>query len=226
MYNNIEDVIKDGSNIFMLSELTGRLSGLFDPLSFFNILESEYELVYQNMGKPNLIVKHLSELGLTNDQFHYLLQKLLGKFILNEIIEKDENDPKVIQLKVCLNMMRDEMIKRNKDKYPDILIDETIDEQRFATKQVFRLSDKTGAKTNVIRILNALFELRLIVKKNGEYPTKSEFMIEFVNLLSEDLSKYHVNLSQAFKNQPLEVNLKVFDEMKSIIQNTHNDANK
>jgi len=88
-------------------------------------------------------------------------------------------------------------------------------------KPRFMLSDKKGAKIDLIRVLNALYELRLIVKSNGQIPTKQEFIKSLGEFLGTDLSKYHSNLSQAFKNQPLEVNLKVFEDMKAATQKTH-----
>lgn len=81
-------------------------------------------------------------------------------------------------------------------------------------KPIFKLSDKTGAKIDLIRVLNALYELRLINKTDGQIPTKQEFIETMGEYLGVDLSKYHSNLSQALQNQPLEVNLKVFEEMK------------
>jgi len=89
------------------------------------------------------------------------------------------------------------------------------------TKTVFKLSDKTGAKTNLIRVLNALYELRLFNKTDGQIPTKQEFIETMGEYLGVDLSKYHTNLSQALQNQPLEVNLKIFEDMKQATQNSH-----
>jgi len=88
-------------------------------------------------------------------------------------------------------------------------------------KPVFKLSDKKGAKTDLIRILNALYELRLFNKTDGQIPTKREFIETMGEYLGVDLSKYHSNLSQALQNQPLEVNLKVFEEMKEATQKAH-----
>ena len=88
-------------------------------------------------------------------------------------------------------------------------------------KPIFKLSDKTGAKIDLIRVLNALYELRLINKTDGQIPTKQEFIETMGEYLGVDLSKYHSNLSQALQNQPLEVNLKVFEEMKEATQNAH-----
>lgn len=88
-------------------------------------------------------------------------------------------------------------------------------------KPVFKLSEKKGAKTDLIRVLNALYELRLFYKTDGQIPTKQEFIETMGEYLGVDLSKYHSNLSQALQNQPLEVNLKVFEEMKEATQKAH-----
>ena len=91
-------------------------------------------------------------------------------------------------------------------------------------KTVFKLSDKTGAKIDLIRVLNALYELHLINKTDGQIPTKKEFMETMGEYLGVNLSKYHSNLSQSLQNQPLEVNLKVFEEMMEATKNTHNQT--
>jgi len=88
-------------------------------------------------------------------------------------------------------------------------------------KPVFKLSEKKGAKTDLIRVLSALYEIRLFNKTDGQIPTKQEFMETMGKYLGVDLSKYHSNLSQALQNQPIEVNLKVFEEMKEVIQKAH-----
>lgn len=88
-------------------------------------------------------------------------------------------------------------------------------------KPNFKLSEKKGAKTDLIRVLNALYEIRLINKTDGQIPTKQEFIETMGEYLGVDLSKYHSNLSQALQNQPLEVNLKVFEEMKEATLKAH-----
>ena len=88
-------------------------------------------------------------------------------------------------------------------------------------KPVFKLSEKKGAKTDLIRVLNALYELRLFNKTDGLIPTKQEFMETMGEYLGVDLSSYHTNLSQALKNQSIEVNIKVFEDMITITQKAH-----
>ena len=84
----------------------------------------------------------------------------------------------------------------------------------------FKLSGK-GAKIDLIRVLYALYEMRLIVKEDDQLPTKQEFMEAFGAFLGEDLKKYSSNLSQAMQTQPLNINLKVFNKMIDVIKNNH-----
>jgi len=99
-------------------------------------------------------------------------------------------------------------------------VEQTVSNQ---APQLFKLSQRKGAKTDLIRILNAIYELKLIDKADGLTPSKQEFFEALGNFLGTDLSKYHSNLSQAFKNQPVKVNLLIFDEMIKITQNAHSD---
>ncbi len=85
----------------------------------------------------------------------------------------------------------------------------------------FKLSDKKGAKIDLIRILNALYELQLITEPNDQIPSKLAFFESFGDFLGIDLKAYHASLSQSLNNQHLEVNLKVFDDMKKITQDNH-----
>lgn len=64
-------------------------------------------------------------------------------------------------------------------------------------------------------------KLKLIDKSNGQTPYKKEFMTDIGNFLDVDLSNYHTSLSQSLNETPLEVNLKVFDDMKQIVKNSH-----
>lgn len=86
---------------------------------------------------------------------------------------------------------------------------------------IFKLSGKRGAKMDLIRVLNALYELRLFEKTDGQIPSKLEFFETMGEYLGVDLSKYHTSLSQALQNQRLEVNLKVFEDMKEVTKNAH-----
>lgn len=94
------------------------------------------------------------------------------------------------------------------------------------SKQVFKLSEKKGAKTNIIRILNAFYELRLVENEKGELPSKIDFMNAMGSCFGIDLSNYASSLSQCLQNQSLEINLEVFEEMKNIIIKAHHTQKK
>lgn len=89
------------------------------------------------------------------------------------------------------------------------------------TKQAFQLRKKQGAKTDLIRILNAVYELRMFEMIDGQIPSKEMFMKQAGDFFGTDLSKYDIDLSQALNNTRLETNLKVFEEMKEVTQNSH-----
>jgi len=89
------------------------------------------------------------------------------------------------------------------------------------TKQAFQLRKKQGAKTDLIRILNAVYELKYFEMADGQIPSKEMFMKQAGEFFGIDLSKYDIDLSQALNNTSLEANLKVFEQMKEVTQNSH-----
>jgi hypothetical protein len=89
------------------------------------------------------------------------------------------------------------------------------------TKQAFQLRKKQGAKTDLIRILNAVYELKMFEMIDGQIPSKEMFMKQAGDFFGTDLSKYDIDLSQALNNTSLEANIKVFEQMKEVTQNSH-----
>jgi hypothetical protein len=89
------------------------------------------------------------------------------------------------------------------------------------TKQAFQLRKKHGAKVDLIRILNAVYELKYFEMTNGQIPSKELFMKQVGEFFGIDLSKYDTDLSQALNNTSLEANFNVFEEMKRVTQKSH-----
>ena len=89
------------------------------------------------------------------------------------------------------------------------------------TKQAFQLRKKQGAKTDLIRILNAVYELKMFEMTDGQIPSKEIFMKQAGEFFGTDLSKYDIDLSQALNNTSLEANLKVFEQMREVTQKSH-----
>lgn len=81
----------------------------------------------------------------------------------------------------------------------------------------------SGTKIDLIRVLNALYELRMIKGVDGLIPNKVVFMKEAGAFFQTDLADYDSSLSQAFKEGSIEPNLKIFEDMaektKNIILN-------
>lgn len=102
--------------------------------------------------------------------------------------------------------------------------DKRLAEPETETKARFKLTDKRGAKTDLIRILAALYDLRFIEKPNGEIPTKQEFFNAFGEFLGTDLKHHQVFFSQSIQGQSLQANLEVFENMKKFIQKAHFDG--
>lgn len=76
----------------------------------------------------------------------------------------------------------------------------------------------TGNNIDLIRVLNALYELKHIEKSDGQIPNKEFFMKKAGDFFGVDLSRYESALSQAMINLDLEPNLKVFHNMLKATQ--------
>ncbi|MBO0938701.1 hypothetical protein J2I47_19275 [Fibrella sp. HMF5335] len=91
------------------------------------------------------------------------------------------------------------------------------EERTTESESSFKLSDRTGARSDLIRILNVLYDLRLVTEQNGDLPTKKVFVQRVGGLLGIDEKSYHQVLQQAHR-QSETVNLRVFSEMKEIVK--------
>lgn len=72
-----------------------------------------------------------------------------------------------------------------------------------------------GSKIDLIRVLNALYELKKIEGlNNSQVPPKKDFMIAAGQFFNINLSDYDTSLSQAIKEGNEDANLKIFEDMK------------
>ena len=88
-----------------------------------------------------------------------------------------------------------------------------LEQQLGTAKGPFKLSKKRGAKTNLLRLLSALYEMHLIELTNGQRPTKEQFIHQIGGFLGVDAKNYSSDLEQAL-NQSLEANLEVFNDLQ------------
>jgi len=193
-----------------LAQMYNRRGGFMYPIKvptkveLYELLEKEKQ---EEKNDFENVKKHLETLSDTNSKIKYLIE-----------IETEYQQNKKgweIELGTPFDKQCELEIKKLKDFW-DLEL-----RPNSQTNIIFRLTNTKGAKIDLIRILNAVYELRLIEKTNGQFPAKQEFMEAFGNFIGTDLSHYHTNLSQALKNQPTEVNLKVFEDMITITKNAH-----
>ena len=77
------------------------------------------------------------------------------------------------------------------------------------------LNKAKGQKIDLIRVLNAMFELGCFKGKDGSKLTKKEFFTEMGCILHIDLSDYDKDLSRSMSDSTkLEKHLKIFEDMK------------
>ncbi len=224
-YNS--DNIKDQSFIFEIVEYFENGAGFldFEPLEFLNLLYRQIHILEAHSNYPFKTFQCLKGLILNDIQrqtlYGFILKSFGGYPIVNERLD----------IYSTLKLIEKEFLCFEGDK-PDknYFKSEQVagDGQRTAKSQTFessfRLSSRRGMKTDLIRVLHALYELHFFEKPDGQIPTKEDFMIESGHFFGTDLSHYHSNLSQALKEQPLEVNLKIFDQMKSVTQKSHYES--
>lgn len=82
-----------------------------------------------------------------------------------------------------------------------------------------RLVDRKGAKIDLIRVVNAMWELGYFKDQDGLIPPKLTVMKAFGTLLGVDLSEYDKDLSQAFQTNKIESNTKIFKELEEVTKN-------
>ena len=81
-------------------------------------------------------------------------------------------------------------------------------------KSKLRLRSRKGTNTNLIRVINALYELRYFENDDGQIPSKKDVFVAFGRFLNVDFSKYAGSLSQAYNTGTESSNTAIFDEMR------------
>lgn len=76
------------------------------------------------------------------------------------------------------------------------------------------LAERTGARIDIIRILNVLYEMGTFTGENGRKIKKKDFMTAMGKAMNIDLSNYDKDLSRSLSDSTkLEKHLRVFDDM-------------
>jgi len=180
--------------------------------------QSEYEMLGKLLNRfDNALERYLMKyemfdkwaLELYSDWEHKYFKYMLGDDSFEESFPKDFIDVKINEEKVF-------QIQELKSLIESYKIGSYNTESHRAPSETiqakYKLHPKKNDKTDLIRILNAVYELKIIYKSDLVLPTKDEFMRDMGNVFGEDFSTYSKNLSQAYGGS-LESNLKVFETM-------------
>lgn len=100
------------------------------------------------------------------------------------------------------------------------IFDEKEISDEFLSAQ-FKLSTAKGRRIDFIRILHTLYELKFFENKNGQIPTKKEFMLKVGEFFGSNFSSYDSDLSQALNNTSIEQNRNIFNKMIDVLEKTH-----
>ena len=197
---------------------------LFDPLEFLNLLYKQFQVIAENTNKPIALKEYLLNTEISEDQIYFLFHFIV--LLYNESI-KENIDPKEQQLAICFRFIYKEYAalyqQRTTNRKPIFkLVPSPFPEPADNKQQrLLRLSEKTGARIDIIRILYALHELKYIEMPDGNLPSKVDFMNLFGEFLGADLSNYNNGFSQAINNSKFESNIAVFKKMMKVIENQY-----
>ena len=85
------------------------------------------------------------------------------------------------------------------------------------------LSDERGAKIDIIRVLNVLYELGMFHGKDGTKLLKKDFFTAMGKTINKDLSNYDKDLSRSTSDSTaLEKHLRIFVDMEKKMEEIWN----
>lgn len=85
-------------------------------------------------------------------------------------------------------------------------------EDELSTK--LTLNERVLNKTDFIRLINVLAELRAFKLDNGQYPEKKDIVAAFSKLIGNDLKSFYPDLNKAYEKSE-DANTKIFDTLKN-----------
>ncbi|MCP4521802.1 MAG: hypothetical protein GY827_08965 [Cytophagales bacterium] len=199
-YDDIDKINDDGEEWNYINQL----------LATLNLIKIEYNKLDQKLKHEkynfNNVLDHIKPLSYSHKIAYLIEQK--------SVYQQDDDKPKNIGNISFENRCNIEIEKLK-------TLAEFDEKSTSTTQPKLKLSSKKGTKTNLIRVLHTLYEMRYFETSDGQIPTKLEFMEVMGEYFDTNFSDYARNLSQSLQNQPLEANTKVFMEMISIIEKEH-----
>lgn len=157
----------------------------------------------------NQVMRKLATLETINEKIQYLIE------------QRTEYDQVVVSRPDGRNFgyncdLEINKLKEIRDLQKENVSSATPNNQSAASYFIWKKS-----KIDLIRVLDALYELKCFENPDGQIPSKEVLMKKVGELFGVDLSKYDVDLSQAMNDTSLEASLKVFHKMIAVAQKRH-----
>lgn len=200
--DNLDEYINDDLNYHQYNKIAdGHYWDDDDAiyLRYFNTVYAIYDELRIHRHSISKIKSYLKGLKFNNDVEKYWIFEFIIK-LMEESSEEDES----------LNRCKQEL-HRVIEPMKQIINPETA---QSCNSPVF-LSERKGAKIDIIRVFNALYELGCFTGEGGKSITKKEFMKTMGNAINIDLTNYDKDLSRSLSDSTaLDKHLKIFRDLE------------
>ena len=204
---------------------------ILEGLKPFNPTREEFEIFKDAFSKPHafklLNLRKMVDSDYETDEFFDEISQMIQPIESRELrqyffecLEKETKFESETQMRRGNNVLQTKKFLRKYNELKELLLSDKVEDLPFAAPYAsfIHLSQNRGAKTNFLRVLDALWELRYFTDETGQIVTKERLMKTFGEFLGDDFSTFASDLSQSYIHTSLETNVAIFDEMKQKIQ--------
>ncbi len=206
-------------------------SDILEGLKSFNPTKEEFEIFKDAFSRPHafklLNLRKMMGSDYEIEEFFneisQMIQPINGRELRQyffECLEKETKFENETQLHRGDNVLQIKKFLRQYNDMKESLLSDRGEELPlfFANTSSIRLNQSRGVKTDFLRILDILWELKFFTDENGQVVTQKAVMKAFGEFLGDDFSTFSNDLSQSYIHTSLEKNVAIFDEMKKKIQ--------
>ncbi len=167
-------------------------------LKYFNRVYKIYDELRLHRNSMSEVKKYLKGQAFDNDVEKFWIYS----FIITLIEASSQKDESLSRCKMQLAREIEPLRER------------IMSQPASTGKSPVYLTERTGAKIDIIRILNVLYELGTFTGENGKKISKKDFMMAMGQAINIDLSAYDKDLSRSLSDSTkLEKHLRVFENM-------------
>jgi len=167
-------------------------------LKYFNRVYQIYDELRLRRSSMSEVKKYLQVQSFDNDAEKFWIYS----FIITLIEASGQKDESLGRCKMQLAREIEPLRER------------IMSQPSSSIKSPVYLAERTGAKIDIIRILNVLYEMGTFTGENGKKIKKKDFMIAMGQAMNVDLTNYDKDLSRSLSDSTkLDKHLRVFENM-------------